>query len=180
MLDDGRLGAGDGGDAAFGGTTKVKVASGPTTAPVTLAVLNSPASGRRVAFVEVQIKATPPVRWEASTAMAISTDGGDGGFERGSAGTIPGDSDADIDAYVNGFDDKADGVCALRAAPKGGVDAVLFSTGYGDGGYPTYIGRDAAGEIVSVVNFGYVLPWRDGGLPGLMPKAIDPSNAAGS
>ncbi|WP_370521018.1 DUF4241 domain-containing protein [Cellulomonas sp. H30R-01] len=50
-----------------------------------------------------------------------------------------------------------------------GVDAVVFSAGYGDGGYPTFLGYDADGVVVSAVSYGGVLPWALSGLPGTPP-----------
>ena len=51
-------------------------------------------------------------------------------------------------------------------------DGVVFSTGIGDGGYPTYVGRDAEGGVVSVVHHGGQLPWALSGLPGTPPRGL--------
>lgn len=176
-LTDGQLGAGNGYEAAMGtGSSLMRVAEGSVVAPVTLVVLDSPQAGRRVAFVEVRITTTAPVRWEVSDALGIATDGGDGGLARGTAAAVP-DDDSLIDDYVDAFfpgrNSDSGNVCVLRRSQAGEVDAVLFSTGYGDGVYPAAIGRDEAGEVASVVSVGYVLPWRYSGLPGTPPPDID-------
>jgi hypothetical protein len=170
-LGDGRLGAGSGWEAATGQVELRTVAAGPVVAPVTLAVLDSPQAGRRVAFAEVRIGAALPVRWSLEPGLGIGTDGGDGGFVSGPARQVEGDDEL-IDGYVDAFypgGDYAGHVCVRRVTPDGAPDALLFSTGYGDGGYPTFAGRDADGRVVSVVSFGGVLPWAYGGLPGRPP-----------
>ena len=60
-----------------------------------------------------------------------------------------------------------------RVDVAGKVDAVLFATGFGDGGYPTFLGRDAKGEVVSVVHDSLVVPWSVSGLPGTAPAGAD-------
>ena len=87
-------------------------------------------------------------------------------------GTAPADDsnfESLIDAYVNAFwphgNEDSGNVCVLRLAKKGGADGVLFLTGYGDGGYPTFVGKDKTGAVVSIVSYGGVLPWRYAGLP---------------
>lgn len=173
-LTDGRIGAGNGFDAATGGVSPVRVSDSPVVAPVSLVVLDSKASGRRVAFVEVRIKPARPVSWQLSNPLSFDTDGGDGGFSRGTAPEDDANFSSLIDAYVDAFsphgDDYSGIVCVLRLAKHGGADAVLFETGYGDGYYPTFVGKDKTGAIVSVVSYDYVLPWRDAGLPGKAPK----------
>jgi hypothetical protein len=172
VLTDGRLGAGSGYEAATGAVAQVTVARASVTAPVTLAVLDSPESGRRVAYVEVRIKATPPVSWQDDEQLGIGTDGGDGGFVRGTAPEVGADNpqaDDYVDAFFPDGNSASGNVCVLGFSGSGQADSVLFSTGYGDGGYPTFVGRDAQGDIASVVSFGFVLPWADSGLPGPSP-----------
>jgi hypothetical protein len=178
-LPDGRLGAGNGFEAATGSAMGVAVAAEETIAPVTLAVFDSATAGRRVAFVEVRITPEKPVKWTPEEQLAILTDGGDGGFFDASAPAVHDDPDAVIDGYVRAFFPDGSGAgnaCVLRrSAGRDDPDAVLFTTGYGDGGYETFVGLDPAGTIASVVFFGDVLPWRYSGLPGSPP----PGNAAG-
>lgn len=181
-VQDGILGAGAGYYASIGqpeGTSRV---AGTTVAdvPVNVAILDSPSSGRRVAFVELRLAATPPATWVEDPRLGIGTDGGDGGLLALGESPVPLDEaamDAALgDSFAAYFPDQDDystwNQCLVRSA-GGRVDGVLFSTGWGDGFYPTYLGKDASGEIVSVVSFGGVIPWNLSGLPGQAPPADD-------
>lgn len=177
---DGFLGAGPGYAAAVGQPEGVaRIAAGTVhAAPVSVAVLDSPSAGRRVAFVEIRLDAAVPVIWAPEPKLFIGTDGGDGGFVAlGQAPTAPAGDAADTavdDYFAASFPDRHDvstwNQCVVRST-SGHVDGVLFATGYGDGGYPTYLGSDADGQVVSVVSFGMVLPWSLSGLPGTPPPA---------
>ena len=180
-LPDGLLGSGNGYLAALGvpegGLVPVADAA-VAAAPVSLAVLDSPSSGRRVAFLEIRLAPRAPVRWVAEPGLSIGTDGGDGGFVAApsSPGVLDeaGTGEAVTRSFATFFPDGDDPStwhqCVVRAT-GGRVDGVLFSTGWGDGGYPTYLGQDADGVVVSVVSFGGVLPWNLSGLPGDPPPA---------
>ncbi|WP_188079152.1 DUF4241 domain-containing protein [Actinotalea subterranea] len=183
-IPDGEIGFGNGYEAATATVPATRTVSDATvTAPVTLQVLDSPSSGRRVAFVEVRVSPEPPVRWAEEPALGFGTDGGDGGVVATADAPATGtDADfAQIDAYIDAFypdGDSASGtVCVLREA-AGTVDAVLFSAGWGDGGYPTYLGYGADGDVVSVVSHGFVVPWVLSGLPG-EPPAIEGEESTG-
>ena len=173
VLTDGTIGAGNGYEAASAIAPQVPITRPGTVAPVTLAVLNSPRAGRRVAFLEVRLSATPPVRWDEDNRFGIGTDGGDGGFVTGAKDTGDDLVDLYVEAWFPGGNSASGNVCVLRT-PRGGArpDAVLFSTGYGDGGYPTLVGRDANGVAVSLVSYGFVVPWRLSGLPGRPPQQV--------
>jgi hypothetical protein len=172
-LTDGRIGAGAGAEAAYGATNPVLVAHPGTVAPVTLAVLDSPRSGRRVAFVEIRISPELPVRWAEANHLDIGTDGGDGGFNAGAV--IAAADDATANGYHAALDPKkhSDTVCVLRTVLSDDVtDSVLFSTGYGNGAYPTELGYGVSGKVVSLVSYGFVVPWRLSGLPGTPPREV--------
>ncbi len=174
-LTDGRIGAGSGADAAFGQTRRIAVTSAGRIAPVTLAVLDSRTSGRRVAFLEIRLSPNAPVSWSNDARLTIGTDGGDGGFNTGEAPAIDDDSlvDDSVEAFFPKHDSRSGNVCVLRSPARTGVvDTVMFSTGYGDGGYPTVAGRDRTGAVVSLVSYGFVVPWRLSGLPGEPPKEV--------
>ena len=170
VLLDGTVRSGNGYDGATGGGgDPLRVAREPVTAPVTLAVINGPNLGRRVAFLEVQVRPATPVRWAEASTLGIVTDGGDGAFIRGGALGSDG-SDEDINDYVGAFypdgDSTSGNVCVLAVTRAGDIDSVMFSTGIGDGSYATFAGYDEAGEIVSLVSYGGLVPWSASGLPG--------------
>ncbi|ROS31713.1 DUF4241 domain-containing protein [Cellulomonas sp. PhB150] len=175
----GMLGFGNGYDASVGGIGGVqlhKVAPAGTSAPVTLAVLDSPTSGRRVAFLEVRVGTGVPVRWEEDAELGFVTDGGDGGVwaparldEEAADDAAAFDS---IEAMYPDGDSASGNVCVLRST-SAGVDGVQFPAGIGDGGYPTFVGYDAAGHEVSVVSHGLMIPWALSGLPGTPPPGAD-------
>ena len=178
-LTDGRIGAGAGAEAAYGATDPVLVAHPGTIAPVTVAVLDSARSGRRVAFVEIRILPEPPVRWAEANHLDIGTDGGDGGFNAGAV--IAAADDATANSYHDALNPKKHNgtVCVLRTVTSNHTtDSVLFSTGYGNGAYPTELGYGASGKVVSLVSYGFVVPWRLSGLPGTPPKGVTDHEAA--
>lgn len=172
VLEDGRLAFGAGYEAAVGAPLAEfqQVADGRVVAPVTLLVLDSPSEGRRVAFVEVRLSPDLPIRWEEVRELGFGTDGGDGGIVASQALELSWEdprSSASFDAYFPGGEDVGN-VCVLRMT-DGAADVVLFSSGWGDGGYPTYAGYDAGGDLVSLVSHGFVVPWVLSGLPGTPP-----------
>ncbi len=176
LLTDGVLGAGPGYAglvAAWDG--ELRVAPGTVSAPVSLQVLDSTESGRRVAFVEVRVGDGTPAAWTVSEDVGVVTDGGDAAVFApvGAPDSTFWDMDPLITTYVETLYDDGDdasGVCALRRPEAGGpVDAVLTAIGWGDGWYPVVVGTDAAGEVVSVVVDGMITPWEWSGLPGTPP-----------
>jgi hypothetical protein len=169
-LPGGWLGSGAAYDAAYATTQEVALADHDVTADVYFGVI-----GRRVAFVELRLAKEKPVRWAAEPGLDIVTDGGDGGFFSGTAGSGP--ENPDFEDYIDAFQEHVkapnSNLCVLRRnedqpQPTG----FLFHTGVGDGGYPTYVGRNARGEIVSVVNDGLLVPWALSGLPGSPPPEV--------
>ncbi|MBO1751763.1 DUF4241 domain-containing protein [Actinotalea sp. BY-33] len=177
-IEDGVLGAGAGYYAAIGSPEVTARVAEETVrdAPVSLSVLDSPTSGRRVAFVEIRLSPKSPVSWTREPDLGIATDGGDGGFLTQSAvpDAAPDDTEV-VEAFIAAFFPDPDDVSTwhecLERSSGDRVDGVLFSTGWGDGYYPTYLGEDAAGDVVSVVSFGGVVPWNLSGLPGAPPPA---------
>lgn len=175
VLEDGTVLAGNGYEAAGAGVTPVPVAPPGTVAPVTLQVLASPESGRRVAFLEVHLGPGAVVTWSEVAGLGIGTDGGDGGFDTGTAQRATEDDPLTgyPDAFFPAGDSGSGNVCVLRqGAEETRPSGVLFTTGYGDGGYPTYGGRDAAGRLVSLVSYGGIVPWALSGLPGPVPPDV--------
>jgi hypothetical protein len=174
-LPGGLLGSGNGYEAAYAMNSLVQVADHTVTAQVNQAVI-SRGQDRRVAFVELRLSPVRPVSWAEQPHLGILTDGGDGGFYSADAGSGPSD-DQSGDDYVEAFypnDNSAGGnLCVLRGNDdQDRPNGFLFSTGIGDGGYPTYLGRAADGTVVSVVSYGYLVPWRLSGLPGSPPRDV--------
>ena len=177
VLTDGVLDAGNGYEVGYAATVEpdVQVSDATVTAPVAVAVLDTTSSGRRVAAVEVRVGSGTPVRWEVEPDLSFGTDGGDGGFlaTRG----LPTGAEVDGWGFIEAFypdGDSASGiVCVLRRTSAGGpVDGVLFSTGWGDGGYPVLLGRAADGAVVSVVCWTGIVPWEWSGLAGEAPDGV--------
>jgi hypothetical protein len=174
-LPGGLLGSGNGFEAGYAGNSLVRVADGTVTAEVNQAVI-SQGDDRRVAFVELRLAPGRPVSWTEQSQLGILTDGGDGGFYSADAGSGPID-DQTGDDYIEAFyphnNSGSGNLCVLRGnADQDRPNGFLFSTGIGDGGYPTYLGRDADGTVVSVVSYGYLVPWRLSGLPGTPPRDV--------
>lgn len=167
VLSDGHLSAGDGYDAIYGSGSSLRVAPGRVSAPVTLAVWDTPKWGKRVAFVEVRLGPQRPVRWVEEPKLFIGTDGGDGGFADAKAASGE-PSDDGFDGYIDASS-RGEVGCATRLSTRGEINAVLFGTGIGDGGYVSFRGLDARDRVVSIVHDGGLLPWRYSGLPGKPP-----------
>lgn len=127
--------------------------------------------------MEIRLSPDVPVRWTYEPNLSLGTDGGDGGLLALGASPEPlspaEESKAADDSHAASFPDYEDystwQQCLLRST-DGQVDGVLFSTGWGDGFYPTALGEDADGDVVSVVHSGLVVPWVLSGLPGEPPE----------
>ncbi len=174
VLADGFVDAGSGFEVGYAApfAPDVRVADATVTAPVAVAVLDTASSGRRVAAVEVRVGAGTPVRWEEEPDLFFGTDGGDGGFlaTRGLPTGVEVDGWDYVEAFYPDGDSAAGIVCVLRRTSAGGqVDGVLFSTGWGDGGYPVLLGRAADGAVVSVLCWTGIVPWEWSGLAGEIP-----------
>lgn len=170
VLADGALGVGNGAEVLLAGLAPVPVSDGAATAAMSVSVLDSASSGRRVAFVEARIGLEPPVRWELSEDLVVVTDGGDAGYLAPGAALLPADLDTAGPALSDAlFAD--DGVCALRRGGDGEVDGLVTTIGWGDGWYPVYIGRTADDEVAAVVTWGLITPWEWSGLPGTPPES---------
>lgn len=171
VLVDGLLGAGNGAEVMLGGTMSTSVAPATVPAAVSLSVLDSAYSGRRVAFVEARLGDAPPERWEESTDLVIVSDGGDAGYLASAAASGPADVDTAITESIDAAN-RDGGVCALRRGGDGEVDGVITSIGWGDGWYPVLLGHAEDGTVVSVVMWGLITPWEWSGLPGTPPAGI--------
>lgn len=169
-LPDGRLGAGDGFTAESAPEETFPVLKGAATADVTVARIDYEGGDSRIAFVELRFGPTRPVRWEDAPDLSIDTDGGTGGFFSSLAKeNIKSEGDSSFDPRF----ENRDLYCLLRRSESNREpDGILFQTGIGDGGYPTVLGRDGEGDVVSVVHYGMLVPWALSGLPGTPPAEV--------
>lgn len=130
----------------------VEVPVPPGTYPVTLAIARDDV-GDAVVAARLTVSDRPAVAWE----MALS-DGeelielGDGeffgfGVDSGTA------SFADAAVVVSLADAAHEATAELQGLSRsaGKDDMVLWPSGYGDGSYPVWVGRDGAGDVVAVV-----------------------------
>jgi hypothetical protein len=120
---------------------------------VVLTVTTDQHSDKRVAFARVELRDGVPVRWEPAAGYGVES--GTGAF-----------MDAQVAEFATqNFDFYGDSVLghltdvvtrdeywtSVVVDPSSGADAVVFTSGYGDGGYGTYWGIDADDEVVCLV-----------------------------
>lgn len=101
----------------------------------------------------------PVAHWD-NFEFAYGTDGGVGGIVAQSAADLAG-LQPDLDMWVP--DEKIDYGANTQLFDTDGVDGpdtLVFSNGWGDGGFPMSRGRDAAGEVVAVLIWRTDHPWR--------------------
>jgi hypothetical protein len=194
-LVDGLLGAGNGWEVSTALLDGHPVADTTVTATVNVSSLHEETGFSTLEFVELYLSDEPPVTWTETDELGVLTDGGDAGFlAAGSAPSlvpevpadaevVPGDDSyfdaetAAADRYLAALDDASGQPCVLRRS-EGLVDGVLFGTG-GDGYFPTFVGRSASGQAVSVVWYGIGVPWSFAGLPGQAPEVFKDDPSAG-
>jgi hypothetical protein len=147
------------------------VAVPPGSYPVTLAVV-SPPDGGLVAAVKVTLKDRPVARWELALrpgedpALLAPGEAYNVGVDAATmalldAAALPAIArrfEADDSLYVVRERSRAIEV----TEPESGGNLIAFSTGYGDGGYPVWFGRTAAGEIAHIIVDMALLRRRDG------------------
>jgi hypothetical protein len=175
-LPSGRLVTGSGGDMAFPLERRpvdLGVAGG--SYPVNLLIATFDDGDRRVAFAELVVRDTPIVRWEGSTDLSFTTDGGDAGYisPEASAYAATGDGRWLFEAIDRAAALPRFPPCEhVTFADRPPLDVLMFQTGWGDGAYPTALGYDAEGRPSAVVTFTFVIPWRLAGLPGRPPQQV--------
>lgn len=129
----------------------------------------------RVAAAWLQVSTKPTTQWtlalsgdqdlaelEDSEFFGYGVDAGTGCFVDASTTTqladfLGEDGDRLVDAL---FDTEASTSCKPVALtdPDSGFGIVAFSSGWGDGAYPTWVGRSAAGEVTGFVTEFFVVP----------------------
>jgi hypothetical protein len=117
---------------------------------------------KRVAFARVEFRPGTPVRWEAATlpgqdpaAAGYAVDSGIGAFMDAEAASR---ANQNYDAYGNTLLQHLSDVVNrdeywtnVLVDPSTGADVVVFTSGFGDGGYASYWGYDANDEVVCLV-----------------------------
>ncbi len=116
----------------------------------------------QVAFASLVVSDAPTVSWLERPPIAV--DGGTAGFTsaEGSAFLANLGEQGNLDAVDTAFDSLTAHDDTVTVVPIGdGLDMALFTTGYGDGGYPVHIGLDADGKPTRfVIDFAIVhLAW---------------------
>ncbi len=128
--------------------------------PVCLHVAQLHPADERVAFLHVRFSTQPVVRW-ADAPIGFGVDGGTGGI--GSAEAVSAATIENIDGYlaaIEAHDVPTWNWANVTTDAATGANVIGFSTGYGDGGYPVFVGLDKDGRVASVVVDLLVAPWR--------------------
>ena len=129
----------------------------------------TPAPARRVAAAKLTIRNEPVVAWELGLQpgqdpatlqpgqfFGFAVDSGTGAFLDASAvaalhalGTLAPDQDPFQDSELHRLTPELSSkhVVNLAVDPASGLNVVIFRCGMGDGYYPTWVGRTAAGEV---------------------------------
>lgn len=157
-----------------GYSTAVKVAE-PGTYPYFFLLSAYEGHEGRPALAQLVLDAeATPVRWEADDRFGFTTDGGIGYL--GSPDAVPladGEFDEEVFWWFLDFsaDDAEEPIC-WQYRYDGGSNFVVFSNGYGDGGFPGAVGYDSDGEAVAITWFFGWESWILAGIPGEPPAPI--------
>jgi hypothetical protein len=120
-----------------------------------------------VVFVE---RPTRVVRWRQLQRVAYGTDAGLGGVTTVEWAKRPKELDNSLSRlYQRKLVHEGRRWLAADVDGVPGVDTVLFDNGFGDGGFPSIAGYDAAGRRAQIVLWTIAAPWRlafpEGALP---------------
>ncbi|MFE3287935.1 DUF4241 domain-containing protein, partial [Streptomyces sp. NPDC059233] len=129
---------------------------------------------RRVAAARLVIRDTPAASWELALRggqdpsglgdgeyFGYGVDAGTGCFYDAAADESFPDCEGDVGPLWDAFEKTGHAPGAHRVEGEAGHDLVAFSSGWGDGSYPTWVGRDAEGEITCFVTDFFVVPPRE-------------------
>jgi hypothetical protein len=119
---------------------------------------------QRVACAQLQVSTNPPVKWQLGSSYGV--DSGTGCFMDQDAGRL---MEKKLAANPNSFNDV---IKAMEKTyqptwswgniilnPASGLNQIAFSSGFGDGGYDTFVGYDSADKIACIVtDFGIINP----------------------
>jgi hypothetical protein len=146
--------------------------------PVQLAMARLPDGDRRVAFARILFADRPALRWTMALRpgqepkdlqpgyfFGYGVDTGTGAFIDATAlgpylaATADSDVTADLVDLMNKVEEENRGGLFYPAGP---TNMAMFSSGFGDGTYPSYFGLDKAGRVVALVTDFGVVEWRTG------------------
>lgn len=151
----------------------------PGSYPVTLAVVTITDPGQpapdkphqRVAAARLGILDAPVASWELALLegqdlrelegeefFGYGVDAGTGCFVDGDAVGPMAAYEADTDALDDALDAIGSGADAVKVTAPGGHEIVAFSSGWGDGAYPTWVGRTGDGHVACFVTEFAVVP----------------------
>lgn len=106
--------------------------------------------------LEVVTPGSTVVAWD-DVEFGYGTDGGQGGIISNTLIEAAAGHNSDDYFIETTFEDEIE-IHDLDGSP--GNDAIVFSNGWGDGGFPMVRGRDANGDVVAFVVFDFRYPWR--------------------
>ncbi|MFF3211560.1 DUF4241 domain-containing protein [Streptomyces sp. NPDC002886] len=129
----------------------------------------------RVAAARLVIRDVPAVTWELALQdgqdvarlgddefFGYGVDAGTGCFYDASAdGSFPGTEDEEGPVWA-AMETVGDGPEVFLATGPDGGTLAGFTSGWGDGVYPTWVGRDEAGEVTCFLTDFFVVPPADG------------------
>ncbi|MFF4652256.1 DUF4241 domain-containing protein [Streptomyces sp. NPDC001380] len=134
---------------------------------------------RRVAGARLTVLDAPVARWELALTegqdlaglgedefFGYGVDAGTGCFVDASAVEALGDHEEETEALMGGFEAVDFDAVPVRTAAPAGAEAVAFGSGWGDGVYPTWVGRTADGDAACFVTDFFVIPDGRGDAPG--------------
>ncbi len=116
-------------------------------------------SDERVAAARVRVRNEPAASWRRVGAIAI--DSGTGAFfdPRISSSITPANVERFNDGLLKALEMSSRPTHSTVAISWEGMTFVAFSTGFGDGSYPVYVGFSVAGLPAAVVVDCEILPW---------------------
>ena len=160
-------------DPAFGEENPFEVALNPGRYPVILSIADLKGD-KRVTCAMIQVKTETPVTWKPAPRQGDKLDSRPGYGVDSATGCFMDETTAVIwrrqvekaefnDAVTDQMEEGYGDVCCwgniTLDTAEGRVNAVIFSTGYGDGYYRSYWGYTADGEVACLVaDFGVFKP----------------------
>lgn len=141
------------------------------TYPVSLAIARFENGDERIAFAQLKFKESLPVRWEMAVVdgqdagslaedeyFGYGVDAGTGSFMDPVAGKLLEERMDEEDEYYNTIIDGMETTykhtrswLSFRPSSERSENIVCFSSGWGDGMYPSFFGYSAEGEAVALV-----------------------------